>query len=148
MSADDSNERLAPVYNLAAQLVSQFTIDSCHDRIQRADAVTPTDRQEVDRQLQHLVWSPSAPQEGFNLELANFESQFADHAVAEGTDDHHHHDEAEDPPPESTAEKDLNDDQFPVRVQQLLKWSSSQFHLLRYQVIISRTAPARDSSEF
>jgi hypothetical protein len=110
ISLEDGDQGVRDVFDLAADIVAELTLDSSHNLIQLAYVLTPAGRQAAQRQLRSLVGQQPPARNGFNLELMNFESQFADHGIAEATDDGD-----EEPPPESAAEEDISDPELPVR---------------------------------
>jgi hypothetical protein len=84
--SEKQNEHVSAVYQMAADLIAQYTLDSTHDLIQLAYVLTPKGRQAASQQLKELVGVRPAPRSDFELTLFDFDCQLADHGPGEFED--------------------------------------------------------------
>jgi hypothetical protein len=76
---DQADETIAEVYQRAIELINQYTIDSTYDIIQLAYILTPPGRHAAFEQMHQCLMSEPPEQGDFDLEIANFDGQLADH---------------------------------------------------------------------
>jgi hypothetical protein len=76
---DQADETIAEVYQTAIELINQYTIDSTYDILQLAYILTVPGRQAAFEQMHEYLMSEPPEQTEFELEIANFEGQLADH---------------------------------------------------------------------